>query len=77
MKGLRSSAMILLALVTFAPVVSGAQDLGLETQGVDFRKVLDFALCGVSLYAAVGTGGTAYLLAAITCGKAMQEHWQG
>lgn len=61
--------------VLAAPAVGRADDPPAEAQGVDARKMLDYAMCAVSLYAAVGSGGAAVWIAALTCGKAMEEHW--
>jgi hypothetical protein len=70
----RAATALVLALgVLAAPVV--ADEAPAEAQGVDARKMLDYAMCAVSLYAAVGSGGAAVWIAALTCGKAMEEHW--
>jgi hypothetical protein len=44
-----------------------------ETEAVDTSKLWDYAMCGVSIAFATGTGG--WFVAAIVCGKALTEHW--
>jgi hypothetical protein len=57
-----------------AQVVAQAEDGGSEeVEGFGSSKFWDYALCGASIAFAAGTGG--WVLAGITCGRAVTEHW--
>ena len=76
---MRWKATLLAALLAIAPLGQprplAAQTIEgeSETEDVDSSKFWDYALCGVSIVFASGTGG--WILAGIACGKAITEHW--
>jgi len=68
-------ALLLAGTLGVAPlsVVARAQEDGLEAEGFDKDKFWDYAMCGASVAVASTTG--AWVLAFITCGKAVSTHW--
>lgn len=53
--------------------VARAEDGVAEEARIGSEKLWDYAMCGVSLVFASGTG--AWIVAVITCGRAVTLHW--
>jgi hypothetical protein len=68
------ATLITIALVSQPPqVVAQVDEGGAEADGFASSKFWDYTLCGASIVFATGTGG--WVLAGITCGRALTEHW--
>lgn len=69
------TGVLLACLLWIQPVGVGAQTGGDDAGGEQFgsTKFFDYAMCGASIVFASGTG--MWVLAIITCGKAMSEQW--
>lgn len=75
-KSMLLATLIAITLVSQSPqVVAQAIDGDAEAvaEKIDSSKFWDYALCGVSIVFAAGTGG--WLLAFFVCGKVASEHW--
>jgi hypothetical protein len=68
-------SVLLACLVGMQPVTVVAQTAGEDTsiEQFDSGKFLDYAMCGATIVFASGTG--TWVIAAITCSKAITEHW--
>jgi hypothetical protein len=67
-------SLLIACLTGMQPLRVGAQtadDPGSEQ--FDRAKFFDYAMCGATIVFASGTG--TWVLAAITCSKAITEHW--
>jgi hypothetical protein len=69
------ATLVAIALVSQpVQVVALTEDGGTEElEGSGSSKFWDYALCGASIVLAAGTGG--WVLAGLTCGRAVTEHW--
>ena len=67
-------SLLIVCLSGMQPVRVVAQTAG-DDAGSEFdrAKFFDYAMCGATIVFASGTG--TWVLAAITCSKAITEHW--